>query len=501
MMPSGSPWASLRWPQAPVGMLAFSRLAIKPPAPQARRPDNPGRERRRRPSSPRAGRHGRPAGAAARRPGGGGRGAGGRPRPGCWWCSPPAGASRRCTGRPPRRCGPAGAGPTLVVSPLLALMRDQVAAAERAGLRAATINSTNVDEWDAVFDDARPATGSTCCWSSPERLNNPRFARPACRRCWPASGCSSSTRRTASPTGATTSGPTTGGSPRRCSPSAPGTPVLATTATANERVTADVAAPARRRARVTLARLAGPRLAAPGGGAGPQRRWSATPGWPTRCDTLPGSGIVYALTVAEAERLAGFLRRAGSTVAAYTAGSRPTAAREPSRTRCGATGSRPGRHLGAGHGLRQARPGVLRPPRLAGLAGGLLPAGRPRRPGAGRRRGGAAAGRDRRADLGVLRHRRHSRPRRTWTRSWRALARRAAVAGGARDGHRHPPRPARDAAQDPGRRRRGAARRPAAWAATGRPWYFDAQRWADAAQRARARGRPDAALRTRRRAA
>src|SRR5438874_6527790 len=37
----------------------------------------------------------------------------------------------------------AGSGPTLVVSPLLALMRDQVAAAERMGVRSATINSTN----------------------------------------------------------------------------------------------------------------------------------------------------------------------------------------------------------------------------------------------------------------------------------------------------------------------------------------------------------------------
>ena len=43
-----------------------------------------------------------------------------------------------------------GTGPTLVVSPLLALMRDQVAAAERAGLRAATVNSTNLDEWDGI---------------------------------------------------------------------------------------------------------------------------------------------------------------------------------------------------------------------------------------------------------------------------------------------------------------------------------------------------------------
>src|ERR671925_206412 len=40
-----------------------------------------------------------------------------------------------------------GAGPTLVVSPLLSLMRDQVAAASRAGLLAATLNSSNIDAW------------------------------------------------------------------------------------------------------------------------------------------------------------------------------------------------------------------------------------------------------------------------------------------------------------------------------------------------------------------
>src|SRR6266511_5670640 len=50
-----------------------------------------------------------------------------------------------------------GAGPTLVVSPLLSLMRDQVAAAARAGLRAATLNSNNIDEWSGIeqelYDD------------------------------------------------------------------------------------------------------------------------------------------------------------------------------------------------------------------------------------------------------------------------------------------------------------------------------------------------------------
>ena len=43
-----------------------------------------------------------------------------------------------------------GAGPALVVSPLLSLMRDQVGAAGRAGLRAATLNSSNIDAWAQV---------------------------------------------------------------------------------------------------------------------------------------------------------------------------------------------------------------------------------------------------------------------------------------------------------------------------------------------------------------
>ena len=66
------------------------------------------------------------------------------------------------------------AGPTLIVSPLLALMRNQLAAARRLGLRAHTINSTNRDEWEAVA--ARLAADELdLLLISPERLNNPRF--------------------------------------------------------------------------------------------------------------------------------------------------------------------------------------------------------------------------------------------------------------------------------------------------------------------------------------
>src|SRR5712691_9436006 len=68
----------------------------------------------------------------------------------------------------------AGAGPALLISPLLALMRNQIAAAERMGVRAATINSDNMDEWTAV--EATLARGEIdILLISPERLANERF--------------------------------------------------------------------------------------------------------------------------------------------------------------------------------------------------------------------------------------------------------------------------------------------------------------------------------------
>lgn len=67
-----------------------------------------------------------------------------------------------------------GSGPTVIVSPLLALMRNQVEAAARAGIRARTINSANTEEWDTV--QAEVAAGEVdVLLVSPERLNNPDF--------------------------------------------------------------------------------------------------------------------------------------------------------------------------------------------------------------------------------------------------------------------------------------------------------------------------------------
>lgn len=101
----------------------------------------------------------------------------------------------------------AGQGPTLLISPLLALMRNQIAAAERMGVMAATIHSENQDDWPKV--EARVlANDVDILLISPERLANERF-RTAYWSVWRTGyRCWWSTRPTAFPTGATTFGPT-----------------------------------------------------------------------------------------------------------------------------------------------------------------------------------------------------------------------------------------------------------------------------------------------------
>jgi ATP-dependent DNA helicase RecQ len=207
-----------------------------------------------------------------------------------------------------------GAGPTLVVSPLLALMRDQIAAAERAGLRAATVNSTNVEEWGGVLAAVREGRLDVLL-ISPERLANPSFAAQLpgllsscgllvideahCVSDWGFDFRPDYQRLT-----------------RTLLSLAPGTPVLATTATANERVTADVAAQLGEQTvtlRGSLAR-ASLRLAVV-----PELTVLERYAWVAEAlRSLPGSGIVYVLTVAETERVSGFLREQGLDVAAYS---------------------------------------------------------------------------------------------------------------------------------------------------------------------------------------
>jgi ATP-dependent DNA helicase RecQ len=214
----------------------------------------------------------------------------------------------------------AGVGPTLIISPLLALMRNQIAAAERLGLRAHTINSTNRDEWDLVR--ARLDAGSVdLLLISPERLNNPRF-RDEMLPLFAASvgllvideaHCISDWGHDFRP------------DYRRVKDMLDrlpdGVAVLGTTATANDRVVADVASQlaagaegeplrsyrgplARGSLRLEVLELSQPaqRLA-----------WLAS-----NLPRLNGSGIVYTLTKRDAEQVAVFLNDRGIAAVAYS---------------------------------------------------------------------------------------------------------------------------------------------------------------------------------------
>jgi ATP-dependent DNA helicase RecQ len=215
-----------------------------------------------------------------------------------------------------------GCGPSVIVSPLLALMRNQIDAAGRAGIRARTVNSANAGEWDQVY--AEIAAGEVdVLLVSPERLNNPGFRDQVLPKLTAAAGmivvdeahCISDWGHDFRP------------DYRRLrtllEELPPGVPVLATTATANARVARDVAEQlgAGRdgddgqtlvlrgpldRASLHLAVVALP--------AAQQRlAWLAE-----HLGELAGSGIIYTLTVAAARETASFLRDRGHDVVPYT---------------------------------------------------------------------------------------------------------------------------------------------------------------------------------------
>ncbi len=207
-----------------------------------------------------------------------------------------------------------GYGPTVVISPLLALMRDQIAAAAAVGLRAATVNSANVNDWNDVFEELRQDRVDVLL-VSPERLANPKFADRAmpllakagllvideahCISDWGFDFRPDYQRVT-----------------HLLLHLGPDTPVLATTATANQRVTNDVAQQLGDQTHVLRGPLARTSLqlsVVPGLGPVERMAWVDD-----ALSTLPGSGIVYCLTVQEAQSLADFLTSRGHRVAAYT---------------------------------------------------------------------------------------------------------------------------------------------------------------------------------------
>ena len=211
-----------------------------------------------------------------------------------------------------------GAGPTLVVSPLLSLMRDQVAAAARAGLRAATLNSSNFDDWSAI-EDGLLAGDIDVLLVSPERLANPGFGRRVLDSLAGRLGLVVIDEAHAVSDWGHDFRPDyrrVSDVLRRLNPE---TPVLATTATANARVTDDVASQLGdatlvlrgQLARASLELSVVDRLT-------PLDRYA----WVVdHLPRLPGSGIVYTLTVADAEQLAAAVAEVHGRdvpVAAYT---------------------------------------------------------------------------------------------------------------------------------------------------------------------------------------
>ena len=212
-----------------------------------------------------------------------------------------------------------GAGPSVIVSPLLALMRNQIEAAGRAGIRARTVNSANVSDWDEVY--AEVAAGQVdVLLVSPERLNNPGFRDQVLPKLITSAGllvvdeahCISDWGHDFRP------------DYRRLrtllTELPPGVPVLATTATANARVSRDVAEQLGAGTDAETLVLRGSldrdslHLAVVALPAAAQRL-----GWLAQhLDELPGSGIIYALTVAAAHETAAFLRERGHHVLPYT---------------------------------------------------------------------------------------------------------------------------------------------------------------------------------------
>jgi ATP-dependent DNA helicase RecQ len=208
-----------------------------------------------------------------------------------------------------------GGGPVVVVTPLLALMRDQVPAAERAGLRAASINSANRDDWGQLW----AAIGSDAVdivFVSPERLAAHDPDGRTARLCASASllvvdeaHCISDWGHDFRPDYRRLAGVIAGSD----------AVVLATTATANQRVTADIARQlgadtvtyrgGLARASLRLAVVANLDTAG-------QYAWcaDAVAAWRKQGRT----GIVYVPVIADTTRVADWLASRGLAVAPYS---------------------------------------------------------------------------------------------------------------------------------------------------------------------------------------
>ncbi|CAA9497242.1 MAG: ATP-dependent DNA helicase RecQ [uncultured Solirubrobacteraceae bacterium] len=212
------------------------------------------------------------------------------------------------------------AGPTLIVSPLLALMRNQIAAAQRLGIRAHTVNSTNREAWNEI-SALLDADAVDLLLISPERLNNPQFraqmlpvfAQRVGLLVVDEAHCISDWGHDFRP------------DYRRIADMLERLPggvgVLCTTATANDRVVADV------EEQLRTGHSGSPLVAYRGPLGRSSLRFEVVelPGqadrlaWlATHLDELPGAGIVYTLTKRDAEQVAEWLSNHGVAAEAYT---------------------------------------------------------------------------------------------------------------------------------------------------------------------------------------
>lgn len=208
------------------------------------------------------------------------------------------------------------AGPTIIVSPLLALMRNQIESAQRLGVRAATINSSNRDRWDQVKQQIR-ADRIDALLISPERLANDAFVEDVLLPIANRVGlfvvdevhCISDWGHDFRPDYRRLIGVL------RQMP--PNTPVLGTTATANDRVIKDIndllGDVDVQRGALVRPSLCLQAVRMPDQGA--RLAWLAQ-----NVPALPGTGIVYVLTVRDAEIVASWLNQQGISAHAYYSG-------------------------------------------------------------------------------------------------------------------------------------------------------------------------------------
>ena len=209
----------------------------------------------------------------------------------------------------------AGGGPALLISPLLALMRNQIAAAERMGVRAATINSDNQDEWKSVEAKLR-RNEVDILLIAPEKLGNDWFntevlagiAGQISLMVIDEAHCISDWGHDFRPHYRLL---------ERIARTLPANlRLLATTATANDRVMEDLVAvlgPNMKvlrgdlnRSSLTLQTMRLPSQAV-------RLAWLAQ-----QLSSLSGHGIIYTLTIRDANQLADWLKAQGFAVEAYT---------------------------------------------------------------------------------------------------------------------------------------------------------------------------------------